>query len=62
MSTKMCGKWRRERENIQYNPGNLCSMLWRMKGENEFEGRDRILGWQPLGPVERERKKKVEKL
>jgi hypothetical protein len=36
----------------------LCSELWLMKGDNQFEGRDKILGWQPLGPVRREKKKK----
>jgi hypothetical protein len=29
-----------------------------MKGDNQFEGRDKILGWQPLGPLGREKKKK----
>jgi hypothetical protein len=33
-----------------------------MKGDNQFENRDKIDGWQILGPVKRERKKKVEKL
>jgi len=37
---------------------DLCSMLWEMKGDNEFEGRDKIVGWQPLGPLGREKKKK----
>ena len=58
ISSKICERWRRERENIQYNPGDLCSMLWGMKGDNQFEGRDKIIGWQPLGPLGREKKKK----
>ena len=53
----ICGKWGEH----DYN-GHLCSMLWTMKGDNKFEGRNKILGWQPLGPLGREKKKKVEKL
>ena len=57
-SSNICEKWRSKRENIQYNPGNLCSMLWKMKGDNQFEERDKILGWQIFGPLGREKKKK----
>lgn len=53
----ICSKWREEEEIDIYNPGHLCSMLWVMEGDNQFEGRDEIIGWQPLGPVKRERKK-----
>jgi hypothetical protein len=28
-----------------------------MKGDNQFEMRNKIVGWQILGPVKRERKK-----
>ena len=54
----ICSKWRGEEENKRYNPGHLCSMLWGMKGDNRFERRNRISGWQPLGPLGREKKKK----
>lgn len=54
----ICSKWREPEDNKQYNPGHLCSMLWVMKGNNRFRNREKISGWQPLGPVERERKKK----
>jgi hypothetical protein len=59
MSSSICSKWRKVKpeDNKQYNPGHLCSMLWNMKGNNRFRNRERINGWQPLGPVERERKK-----
>ena len=53
----ICSKWREPEDNKQYNPGHLCSMLWNMKGNNQFENREKINGWQILGPVERERKK-----
>jgi hypothetical protein len=29
-----------------------------MKGDNQFRNREKINGWQPLGPVKRERKRK----
>jgi hypothetical protein len=29
-----------------------------MKGDNQFEKRHEIIGWQPLGPLGREKKKK----
>jgi hypothetical protein len=54
----ICSKWRKETGNRVYDPGHLCIMLWEMKGDNKFEGRDKIIGWQILGPVERERKRK----
>lgn len=54
----ICSKWREPEDNFQYNPGYLCSMLWNMKGDNQFENREKIDGWQPLGPVKRERKRK----
>ena len=53
ISSKICKMWRKE---IKYK--YLCSMLWKMKGDNQFEGRDKISGWQPLGPLGREKKKK----
>ncbi len=53
----ICSKWREPEDNKQYNPGHLCSMLWNMKGNNRFRNREKINGWQILGPVERERKK-----
>ena len=53
----ICSKWRKETDNRVYNPGHLCSMLWEMKGDNQFERRDKIFGWQPLGPVRRGKKK-----
>ena len=49
----ICGKWKEKS-----GEGNLCSMLWNMKGDNQFPKRNRIEGWQPLGPVGREKKKK----
>jgi hypothetical protein len=55
---RICSKWRGDDENQKYNPGHLCSMLWTMKGDNQFENRDKIDGWQILGPVKRERKRK----
>ena len=57
-NSMICERWRSKKEKIQYNSGNLCSMLWEMKGDNQFEGRDKIIGWQPLGPLGREKKKK----
>jgi hypothetical protein len=48
----ICGKWRKG-----YNTGHLCGELWVMKGDNLFEKRDKIIGWQILGPVGREKKK-----
>ena len=54
----ICSKWRKEIDNRVYNPGRLCSRLWEMKGDNRFEKRDEIFGWQPLGPLGREKKKK----
>ena len=54
----ICSKWREPEDNKQYNPGHLCSMLWNMKGDNQFRNREKIIGWQPLGPVGRERKRK----
>ena len=54
----LCSKWRKGIDNRVYNPGHLCSMLWTMKGDNQFEKRNKIGGWQPLGPLEREKKKK----
>ena len=54
----ICSKWRKEFDNRICNPEHLCSMLWIMEGDNKFEGRDKIIGWQPLGPLGREKKKK----
>lgn len=51
----ICSKWGKA---ISDRRGHLCSMLWKMKGDNRFTGRHRIFGWQPLGPVKRERKRK----
>ena len=51
-------EWRKGIDNRVYNPGNLCSMLWVMEGDNQFEGRNKINGWQILGPVGREKKDK----
>jgi hypothetical protein len=53
--SKICDKWR-SRDNRGHI--GLCSELWSMKGDNKFVGRDKIGGWQPLGPVGREKKKK----
>ena len=49
--------WTDEQKSTLKRRGNLCSKLWIMKGDNQFKNRDKISGWQPLGPVERERKK-----
>lgn len=38
--------------------GNLCNKLWDMDGNNKFCGRNKIIGWQPEGPIERGKKKK----
>ena len=54
----ICSKWREPKDNLRYNPGRLCNMLWNMKGNNRFRNREKINGWQPLGPVGRERKRK----
>ena len=54
----ICSKWRGEVDKMAYNPGHLCSMLWNMKGDNQFENREKINGWQILGPVERDRKRR----
>ena len=54
----ICSKWGKAAADRVYAHGHLCSMLWRMKGDNKFEGRNKIFGWQPLGPVGREKKKK----
>ena len=51
----ICAKWYKDKS--RYPAGHLCSILWNMSGNNKFAGRDRIEGWQPLGPVKRERKK-----
>jgi hypothetical protein len=32
-----------------------------MEGDNKFENRDKISGWQPLGPVTRGKIKKKDK-
>ena len=53
----ICSKWREPEDNRRYDIGHLCSMLWNMKGNNRFRNREKINGWQILGPVERERKK-----
>jgi hypothetical protein len=50
----ICSKWRKENRAYRH----LCSMLWSMKGDNRFEKRHEIIGWQPLGPLGREKKKK----
>ena len=50
----ICNKWNKKK--IYYT--SLCTQLWKMRGDNIFEGRHRIGGWQPLGPVGREKKKK----
>jgi hypothetical protein len=56
----ICSKWGKT-DNGVCNPGPLCSMLWTMKGDNKFEGREKINGWQPLGPVTRGKIKKKDK-
>ena len=55
----ICSKWRKDIDDkvYIYNSGHLCSMLWMMKGDNQFRNRERINGWQPLGPIGREKKK-----
>lgn len=53
----ICSKWRKK-NRVYSNRGHLCSMLWGMKGDNRFEGRDKITGWQPLGPLGRKKNKK----
>ena len=50
----ICSKWREPEDNRLYH---LCNMLWNMKGNNRFRNREKIYGWQILGPVERGRKK-----
>lgn len=51
----ICSGWD---DNRVHNSGYLCSILWNMKGDNQFENREKINGWQLLGPVKRERKRK----
>ena len=57
--TKICERWKWRKGSIQrYLENPLCSKLWGMTGDNKFEGRNNIIGWQPLGPLGREKKKK----
>lgn len=53
----ICSKWRSKVDKMAYYDPGLCSRLWNMEGDNKFENREKINGWQPLGPVERGRKK-----
>ena len=55
----ICNKWKKDKS--VYCMG-LCSMLWNMPGDNQFKGRERINGWQPLGPIKRGKKKKDKQL
>ena len=56
----ICSKWKKKIDNRAYNyhPGYLCNILWTMEGDNRFEMRNKIVGWQILGPLGREKKKK----
>ena len=35
----ICSGWN---DNRVYNPEHLCSTLWMMKGDNQFENREKI--------------------
>ena len=60
MSSPICSKWRKVKPERR-TTGHLCSMLWNMPGDNKFAGRNRIEGWQPLGPLGRDKKEKKDK-
>lgn len=52
----LCCKWKLERKD----PADivaLCNLLWEMPGDNKFENKDKIVGWQPTGPIKRGKRK-----
>ena len=52
----ICRKWNKANP-AKYATEPLCTRLWIMKGDNQFENRLKINAWQPLGPLGREKKK-----